>query len=331
MSVRAFLPALAVWLPAVVAAQDATVQPQSVLEGLEAPVAVAVHPASKDVFVADAGRGQVLRWSEEQPDAQILIQGFPSASWSDDGPPISPAGMAVVRQDALAVCHRAAEGGFRVSVYQLSDELDEPLDAAAPLKSVGIDDPAGRARAWRVLRRGTWVAVTTLGAAEQPAVWRLMSDSAAGVDGAFEPLGSTGVEQPSGLTISPRGELVVASSGVLDTRPDARLFFFHATAGRKLLDLATDRVDLVDVAYSPRAEKSLYAIDMAWSQPSQGGLYRMDAALGDRGLEVVATRIAALQRPTGLAFGRDGSLYVTQLGPERDPPNGTLVRFSPGL
>jgi hypothetical protein len=75
----------------------------------------------------------------------------------------------------------------------------------------------------------------------------------------------------------------------------------------------------------------LYALDGSWQKPGEGGLFRLDAALQTGGQTALkAVRIARLIRPTSMALAKDGSLFVTLLGPV-DADSGRLVRFASGL
>jgi hypothetical protein len=134
----------------------------------------------------------------------------------------------------------------------------------------------------------------------------------------------------SGLVQSPRDEIVVAARGAWSDELDARLAFLHPQDGRVLLDLAMDRRDVVSLAYSPNGR--LYGIDMAAESSEPGGLFRIDSRYHLGRLAVHCVWIARLDRPTALAFDRDGSLYVTLWGPAGKPhPSGQLIRFAAGL
>jgi hypothetical protein len=67
------------------------------------------------------------------------------------------------------------------------------------------------------------------------------------------------------------------------------------------------------LAYSPRSG-NLYALDLAWSDAKEAGLYRIDASRQDGQMSAKAVKIASLEKPTALAFASDGTLYITLLG-----------------
>jgi glucose/arabinose dehydrogenase len=116
------------------------------------------------------------------------------------------------------------------------------------------------------------------------------------------------------LVVSKRGEMVVGESGTLDKPHDSAISFYNPKdKGRLLLTVATGLNDIVGLAYSPRSG-NLYALDLAWSESKEAGLYRIDAARQGGQMSAKAVKIIALERPTALAFASDGTLYVTLLG-----------------
>jgi hypothetical protein len=323
--------------------------PELILSDLGSPVAVVVHSDGRRVFIADSQAGQVIVWDGEK--RQPLITGLGKGSRPGGEPGLSPGGLAMVQRTMLAVSHVGGENEARISIYELPDgPAEQALSAQQSVVSISTAVAAepGAARPPRVARlavNSRAIYATAPTDKEGPPLLVLLRSAPAAatakqdepaaalpieLDGEIKALGRAGLARAMGLTLSPRGELVVSSVGTLGAEADARVVFYHAGTGQQLLDLATDRFDLMAIAYSPQGR--LYAVDMAWNQPDQGGLYRLDAAVGrGGGVAVQATRLVGLQRPTCMAFARDGSLYITQLGDETDPHPGHLLRIAPGL
>ncbi len=154
-------------------------------------------------------------------------------------------------------------------------------------------------------------------------------------------------EHPTGpiaLTLGKRGELVVGEAGRFDHSTDSLLTFYHPVTRKPLMSLPTGLRDVVGLAYSPEKNNPekpslLYAVDLSWADESQGGLYRLDSAEIDGKPGLKAVKIVALERPTSLCFARDGSLYVTLLGPAKTGDSkdksakktGRLVKITGGL
>ena len=89
--------------------------------------------------------------------------------------------------------------------------------------------------------------------------------------------------------------------------------------------------DITGLAYSPKTGK-LYATDFAWAEEvkTTGGLFEL-VIEGD---EVKPKKLLSLDRPTALAFDKEGALYITVFGTGKetgDKPNGGLIRLEPGL
>ena len=117
------------------------------------------------------------------------------------------------------------------------------------------------------------------------------------------------------------GEITVPNDGLLT--------FYNAKDGKLLYNQPTGLHDITALAYSPKGH--LYALDFAWNDLSQGGLFRLDND-GDGGVNAV--KIKSLDKPTAMAFGSDGSLYITLIGSVEEGQEigaGQLLRLKAGL
>jgi hypothetical protein len=123
-----------------------------------------------------------------------------------------------------------------------------------------------------------------------------------------------------------------------DNKPRASaLAFFSSKTGNLLMSLPTNLHDITGLAYSPKSSR-LYAVDFAWDDPKQGALYRLDAATVEGRSTVKAIKLAALDKPSALAFAADNTLYVTVFGsiptePKSSKPTrpGQLIKITGDL
>src|SRR5688572_14940337 len=113
--------------------------------------------------------------------------------------------------------------------------------------------------------------------------------------------------------------------GEINVPNDALLTFYNPKTGKMRLNLETGLYDITGLAYSPKGH--LYATDFAWMAAEEGGLFRLDAEGEGDQQTIKSVKIAGVQKPTALAFGKDGSLYITVITDE----GGQLVRLAPGL
>ena len=70
--------------------------------------------------------------------------------------------------------------------------------------------------------------------------------------------------------------------------------------------------DITGLAYGRSG--LLYAVDVAWADPSMGGLYRLDMEIRDGRQAVKPVKLLALDRPTGIVVLSDRLAYVSTLG-----------------
>ena len=310
---------------------------ETVLEGLINPCGVAIQPETGVVFVSDSGAGKVLRVVDGK--AQDVITGSPKDLYGK-GPKyeIGPLGIAFFDKGTLVV----GDGGFvdgkefvRVfSVPEAGKTLDYDKDAkskAGPVEATDDLKPEGNFYGLAVTKSAVYV--TSNG--DDTKGWVLRMTVEGTKFGKLERWLATkeavNVDAPVGITVSPRGELVVGQMGEVNMPNDSLLTFYSASTGKKLLNLETNLYDITGLAYHPKTGL-LYATDFAWMEPKEAGLYRIDRGAKEGNAPIKVTKVVSLEKPTAMAFAPDGALYVTTIGApgeeETAAKTGKLVKVT---
>jgi hypothetical protein len=119
----------------------------------------------------------------------------------------------------------------------------------------------------------------------------------------------------------------VGQSGEVNVPGDALLTMYDKD-GKLVKSYKTGLHDITGLAYSPAGK--LYATDFAWVDDKQGGVFEL-VIEGD---EVKTTKVVSVDRPTALAFDKDGALYITAFGTGKDTgdkPAGGLMKLEAGF
>lgn len=321
----------------VLQAEDAKVE--TVVGGLTNPCGVAVQPKTGHVFVADSAAGRVVRIVDGK--IEDVITGSPKDVYGK-GPmyDIGPLGLAFIDENTLVV----GDGGFKdgeeyIRVFTVpaagKGAIDYDKDAKAklgPLAAEGDEvKPEGNLYGVAVTPTAIyvtcngddtkgWVAKATIDGTKYGKLERWLPTKEA-----------VEVDAPVGVTISPRGEVVIGQMGEINKPKDSLLTFYSAKTGKKILNLETGLYDITGLAYSPKTGL-LYATDFAWMAEKEGGLFRLDSEGKDGAQSIKAVKIAGLDKATALTFAPDGTLYVTLVGPKKEGENaskeGSLVKIS---
>lgn len=322
---------LALWTVPVVA-QDSGAAPrveiETVLSGLNNPCGVVIRPGSRaqryGVYFSESGALRVVKFTSDKPGQSVpVITGF-SPSTYGKGPvySIGPLGLSFLDRKRLAVGGGGPGGEELVRVYELPED-GGPISAGQASQQVehNSSDEASDSDASNFYAlAGNDEALFVGFSNDEQKGWILKTRIRAGELRELQPFiptkELTGVNAPVALTVNPtprKGYLVAGQMGAIDRPRDSLLAFYNPYSGDMLLKVETGLFDITGLAYSP-ATGYLYAIDFASMAEEEGGLYRIDddSQLGKPACKTV--KIASLRKPTALAFGPDGALYVTAFG-----------------
>ena len=304
-----------------------------VLEGLKNPCGVAVQPGSGDIFVSDTAAGKIVRVVDGK--AEDVITGSAQDVYGQ-GPKydIGPLGIAFLDRKRLVV----GDGGFPdgeefIRVFEVPDKSQPAISYDQGIK-VGALTAEGNRRAegnlYGVAITPTNIFCTCNG--DDTKGWVATAKINGEKFGSLKRFIATKeeieIDAPVGITISPRGEVVIGQMGEINVENDSQLTFYNAKSGKMLMNVKTGLHDITALAYSPRGH--LYALDFAWMSLENGGLFRLDK----QGNGINAVKIMSFDKPTAMTFSEDGSLLITEMGVVTNGEQsgaGRLMRLEAGL
>lgn len=322
--VLSWIVAIGLCLPAI--AQDG-LKVETVVSELDNPSGLAVQPETGVVFVADSGALRIVKIVDGK--AEPVITDFPKDVYGK-GPMynVGPLGLLFLDQNTLVVGDGGLPDGEELlRVYDLKDQK-EAIKAdkmKANFKLAGTDELKGEGNFYALAATPDAIFVTCNGDDTKGWVSRATykGGDVTGFERYLATKEATEVDAPVGVTISPRGELVIGQMGEINVPNDSLLTFYDPATKEKLLNLKTELHDITALAYSPRGQ--LYALDFSWADTKQGGLFQL-LSEGDKGVKT--KKIVELDKPTAMAFDSEGALYITVIGEEK---KGKLLKIAPGL
>lgn len=300
------------------------------LSGLNHPTGVAVQPGSNQVFFSESGAGRVVRLAGTT--AQEVIVELPTLPLDEaSGIQLGPLGLAFLDASTLVVGEGGKPAGEdRILVFKIegSSKALKEADAQNRFALSGSAERAAEGNFSAVLIYNGHLYATCRG--DDSKGWIARADRADQNLSNFrrysasKDLGTVG--NPLALAQSPEGFLAVALAGNFDATPDAHLAFLDE-AGALKAQFQIGLHDVTGLAYGPKSGR-LFALDLDWADPTQGGLYQLlESNVADR---AEARLVLKLDRPTSAAFDSAGNLYVTVLGPAApaQPPAGQLLKIT---
>ena len=315
--------------------------PKVLIIHLDNPSGVTVHPTTGHVFVSS--RQGIFRWAPITPNKVYLeIEGFPTDVYGK-GPKynIGPLGVSLWGTDRLIVPDGSQPDGEElVRIYKIADDVPakprkatETEFALGPIKGNPEANYKGEGNYYASVVWNDTIYVTANG--DDTKGWivgtKIVDGKPGELAGLIATKEATQVDAPVAITVTPDGSsLVVGQMGEVNVPGDSLLTYYDKE-GKLTKNLKTGLNDITGLAYSPKTGK-LYATDFAWAEEikANGGLFEL-VIEGD---EVKPKKIISLDRPTALAFDKEGALYLTVFGPGKDTgekPSGGLIRLEPGL
>lgn len=308
------------------------VEVKLVLEGLNNPTGLAIQPETGVVFIADSGNHQVVKLVDGK--AEAVITDFPNDVYGP-GPKVNvgPLGLLFLSKNRLVVGGGGLPDGEELlRVYELPEDgkpikAEEGMLASFKLEANG--DVPGEGNFYGLAASPTAIYVSCNGDDNKGWVSKapLEGLDVTGFERFLATKEATQVDGPVAVAISPEGYLVVGQMGEIDQPADSLITFYDVMGkGEMLLNLQSGLHDICAIIYSKRGQ--MYALDYAWNQPAEGGLFQiLDDETSDSGMQ--AKRIVSLDKPTAMAFDADGSLYVTIRGvTEENNSSGKLIQVT---
>lgn len=324
-----------------VSARAAEPKKTVLISGLDNPSGLAIQPGTGDLFISDSAAGRIVRYNPASAGkAMPVVTDFGQDIYGK-GPmyDIGPLGLGFLDANTLVVGGGENKDGSEiVSVFAVppAGKMVKAADAKYKLGPIGPGEASqmGEGNFYGLGITKDAIYVTSNG--DDTKGWILRSQVTGGKPGELKPFIATKValedtDAPVGITMAADGNLIVGQSGEV-SKPNDSLLTAYSPDGKLLMRAATNLHDITGLAYSPSGK--LYAIDFAWVAPADGGLYRLDVTKNGGSATAKATKIASLDKPTAMAFDKDGNLFVTVFGTAAEGSKqkaGQLIKISGDL
>lgn len=327
-------------------AKERNVKVEVVLEGLLNPCGIAIRPGASadeaEIFISDSGHLKVVKMKAGEPGTAVdVITDFPKDVYGK-GPmyDIGPLGLAFLNPSTLVI-----GGGGNVDGEELLRVYKLPEDGS-PLKADQMEQSVGPIPKGDVSTTGEGNfyglamapnnpdAVYVSSNGDDTKGWVLKAPIEAnkltGLEAFIATREATQVDAPVGIAVNDKGYIVVGQMGEINVPGDSLLTFYSPDDGEMKMNLETGLFDIAGLAYSPTGR--LYAVDFAWMDTTQGGLFRLDGPVETGDPPVTPRKFVSLDKPAALTVASDGTIYVLAFGtPEEgsdDVASGKLLKIT---
>jgi DNA-binding beta-propeller fold protein YncE len=322
--------------------KPAGVEAVTLVTNLENPSGIAVHGKTGHVFVAS--RYGIYRYDPKGHSVSLEISGYPTDVYGK-GPmyDIGPLGVGIFGEDTLIVSDGSRPDGEElVRTYKISDA---PADMPAPEGNAektfgpikeGADTASGEKTTkpegnfYDIAVGDKGVFITSNG--DDTKGWIHKIDVTDGKLGdklvpTIATKADAQVDAPVPVEFSAdKSELYVGQMGEINVPNDSLLLVYDPNSGELKTKYSLGLHDPAGLAVSPKTKK-IYVTDFAWAKPEEAGLFEVtiegDKATTKRidlvetptsGENAAKTQKLQLDKPTALAFDKDGKLYLTVMG-----------------
>ncbi|HEX6984372.1 MAG TPA: hypothetical protein VF170_03295 [Planctomycetaceae bacterium] len=306
---------------------DQAAGPEAVtlVTNLENPSGLAIHGKTGHVFIAS--RYGVYRYDPKGHGVTLEISGYPTDVYGK-GPmyDIGPLGLDFLNDETLVVGDGSRPDGEEVlRTYKIADapaQTPTPEQNAektfGPIKEgqeTALGEPTTKPEGnfYDVAVGNNGVFVSSNGDDTKGWIHKIeVTDGKLG-DKLVPTIATkqdVQVDAPVPLEFNAeKTELYVGQMGEINVPNDSLLLVYDPNTGDLKKQYALGLHDPAGLAISPKTKK-IYVTDFSWATPAEGGLFEVTIE-GDK---TTTKRVLPLDKPTALAFDKDGKLYVTVVG-----------------
>ena len=308
-------------------AEEPTLETREMAINLDNPSGLAIHSKTGHVFIASNDGVHRFIPGELPLKCPLEVSDFPTDVYGK-GPKynISALGLAFLDDEHLVVGDGSLPDGQElVRVYKIAathpgkyqKAKEDAVYSIGPIEA-GEDSVMGEGNYYGVAVLDGTAYVTNNG--DDTKGWISRFSVKDGKATELEPFiatkVATGVDAPVPIAVSEDGKkLVVGQMGEVSGTLNDSLLTIYDPASINKDDPKAEKTyktplhDIAGLAYSAQTKK-WYATDFAWEKPEEGGLYELTI----EGDNLTAKKLAKLDKPTALAFDKEGNLYVTVFG-----------------
>jgi DNA-binding beta-propeller fold protein YncE len=297
----------------------------TLVTNLENPTGLAIHGKTGHVFVAS--KFGVYRYDPKAHGVTLEISGYPTDVYGK-GPKydLGPLGLDFLGDDTLVVGDGSRPDGEEVvRTYKIADAPAQTpvpegnaLKTYGPIKegqdtAIGEKTTKPEGNFYDVAVGPTGIFVSSNGDDTKGWILKIGVQDGKPADTLVPTIPTkrdVQVDAPVPLEFNAdKSELYVGQMGEVNVPNDGLLLVYDPNNGELKKQYQLGLSDPAGLAFSPKTKK-LYVTDFAWAKPEEAGLFEVTLE-GDK---ATTKKILQLDKPTSIAFDKDGKLYLTVIG-----------------